>query len=166
MVRRMAGPERVSATALSKKVGVSQASLSRWLSDARTVRAMGGGQSKQEGGAKSPRHWTAEQKLHVVMKAASLSDDEVGAFLRSEGLHEAQLEEWRALATDGAKAALSGSKKRTAASPEVKKIKQLERELNRKDKALAEIAALLALKKRMEEIWGDGDDDTVTRNAT
>jgi transposase-like protein len=166
MVRRMAGPERVSATALSKEVGVSQATLSRWLCAARTVGSMGGGQRKMEGGANSPRHWTAEEKLRVVMEAANLSDDELGAFLRKEGLHETQLEEWRKVITDAAKSALSGSKKRAKASPEAKRIKQLERELNRKEKALAEVAALLALKKKVDEIWGDGDDDTATKNET
>lgn len=166
MVRRMAGHERVSATALSKEVGISQGTLSRWLRDARTVPAMGGNQSKREGGSKSPRHWSAEAKLQIVMKAATLSEDELGALLRSEGLHEAQLQEWRALATDGARNALGGPKRRPATSGDTKKIKQLERELNRKDKALAEVAALLALKKRVEEIWGDRDDDTITRNET
>ena len=47
-------------------------------------------------------------------------------------------------------------------SPEAKKIRALEKELNRKEKALAEVAALLALEKKAEEIWGDGDDDTTT----
>jgi len=166
MVRRMAGPESVSATALSREVGISQGTLSRWLRDARTVRAMTDKQSKRGDGAKSPRQWSVEAKLHAVMKAASVPDGELGAFLRSEGLHEAQLHEWHALVTDAARNALGGDRKRSAASPEAKKIKQLERELNRKDKALAEVAALLALKKRAQEIWGDRDDDTATRNET
>ena len=46
MVRRMAGPERVSATALAKEVGISQGTLSRWLRDARTVPAMGGNRKR------------------------------------------------------------------------------------------------------------------------
>lgn len=166
MVRRMAGPERMSASALAKEVGISQGTLSRWLRDARTVPAMGGNQSKREGGAKSPRHWSAATKLQIVLKAASLSDEALGAFLRSEGLHEAQLTEWRSVATEAATHALAGAPRRSASSAETKKIKQLERELHRKDRALAELAALLALKKRAAEIWGDGDDDTSTRSGT
>ena len=46
------------------------------------------------------------------------------------------------------------------ASGDAKRIKELERELVRKDKALAETAALLVLKKKMALLWGDGDDDT------
>ena len=49
---------------------------------------------------------------------------------------------------------------------EAQRIRQLERELHRKDKALAEVAALLALKKKVNEIWGDGDDDTTTKSGT
>ena len=156
MVQRMAGPEGISGTALAKDVGVSQATLSRWLREAPTVGAMGGGQRKQEGGAKSPRHWTAEEKLRVLNEAGKLSGDELGAFLRKEGLHTAQLDEWHKLATE----ALTGPKKRAKKSPEVRRIKELEKELLRKDRALAEVAALLTLKKKAQEIWGDGDDDT------
>jgi len=49
---------------------------------------------------------------------------------------------------------------------EARKIKELERELLRKERALAEVAALLALKKKADAIWGDGDDDTDTRIGT
>jgi hypothetical protein len=43
---------------------------------------------------------------------------------------------------------------------DAKRIRELEAELRRKDKALAETAALLILKKKVLAIWGDGDDDT------
>jgi len=162
MVQRMAGPERISATALSKEVGVSQSSLSRWLRQASTVAGMGGGSNKQEREEKSPRRWSAEEKLRVVTEAAKLSDAELGAFLRKEGLHEAQLDEWMSLAAEGAKSALSKVGKRTKKSPEARRVKELEKELLRKDRALAEVTALLALKKKAQAIWGDGDDDTPT----
>ena len=87
-----------------------------------------------------------------------LNDDELGALLRSEGVHEATLRQWQEAAT----AALAAPRKARGnkKSPEAKKLAQLERELNRKDKALAETAALLVLKKKAQEIWGDEDDDT------
>lgn len=158
MVQRLSGPEGISATALSKEVGVSQATLSRWLRAASTVGAMGGGQSNREGGGKTPRRWTAEEKLRVLTEASRLSDDDLGAFLRKEGLHTAQLEEWRKLAA----AALTDASKSRKKSPEARRVKELEKELLRKDRALAEVTALLALKKKAQQIWGDGDDDTGT----
>ena len=62
--------------------------------------------------------------------------------------------------------ALSSKSKSKKASPEAKRIRELEKDLRRKEKALAETAALLALKKKLEEIWGDEDDDTNTRSGT
>ncbi len=164
MVQRMAGPEGISATTLSKEVSITQPTLSRWLREARTVQPMGGPNNKQQDGAKSPRQWRPEEKLQVVLEASKLTEDELGAFLRRRGLHAAQVEEWRELVTS----ALSTSKKTRSrkASSESKKIRALEKELDRKDKALAEVTALLVLKKKLEAIWGDEDDDTATKRGT
>jgi len=163
MIERMAGSEGISATALSKEVGVCQATLSRWLRDARIVRPMSGNDNDAKGSAKSSRQWSLEDKLRVVIEASRLSEEELGAFLRKEGLYESQLSQWRAAITE----ALSTDKPRRArSSAEAKEIKRLEKELLRKDRALAEVTALLALKKKVQEIWGDGDDDTPTRRGT
>ena len=64
--------------------------------------------------------------------------------------------EWRAVA----EAAFVDTSRSTKRSPEGKRIKELEWEIRRKDKALAEAAALLVLKKKAEAIWGALDDDT------
>ena len=113
-----------------------------------------------------PDNLPAAEKLRLVKEAAELPEEELGAFLRRNGLHEAQLEEWRHKVEEAALGALEKSKKgRRQASPEAKRIRELERELNRKDKALAEVTALLALKKKLEALLGDGDDDTPSRNA-
>lgn len=155
MVQRMAGTNPVSANALSQEVGVAQGTLSRWLRAASTLGTMS--KRKDAVKPKSTRQWTAEEKHRVVVEASSLSEDELGEFLRKKGLHSAQIEEWTALAV----AALDTSKpRRRKASPEAKRTKELERELRRKEKALAEVAALLVLKKKAQEIWGDEDDDT------
>jgi transposase len=45
-------------------------------------------------------------------------------------------------------------------SLEARRVRELEKELRRKDKALAEAAALLVLQKKVQAIWGDADDDT------
>ena len=119
---------------------------------------------KTQSTAKSPRSWSAEEKLRVVLAATSLPDDELGEFLRREGIHEAQLEAWMSSALDGLKTA--SKKKSGRPTPEAKRIKALERELDRKDKALAEVTALLALKKRLEMLFGeDEDDNTTTRSG-
>ena len=97
------------------------------------------------------------------MEASALPDSELGAFLRRHGLHETQIEEWRRAAL----AALqSPGKNKPRKSPEGKRVVELERELYRKDKALAEVTALLALKKKLAILFGDADDDTTHRSGS
>jgi len=167
MIRKMTGPSAMSATALAEESGVSQASLSRWLQLAGTVGDMSKRTAKDKsqgsGVSQRPQDWTFLEKLRVVVEAASLPDEELGAFLRREGVHEAQLNEWRVAAAEALD--FSRSKERKATSAQTKRIRELERELRRKDKALAETAALLVLKKKAAAIWGDGDDDTESKSG-
>lgn len=152
MVRKMLPPGAVSANSLAAEVGVSQGTLSRWLKQARTLGVMD----------QPPKKWTPAEKFRVVVEAASIGNDSLGEFLRHEGLHEAQLKEWRAIA-EGAFVDAPKTKS-SRRSPEAKKIKELEWEVRRKDKALAEASALLVLKKKAEAIWGDMGDDTTDEN--
>jgi len=162
LIERMAGVEGISATALSREMGIPQTTLSRWLRGAGRMGSM----KKKQGThrARSPRQWTTEEKLRVVLATAELNGEELGAYLRKEGLHQAQLEQWRSAVAE----ALSGpdKRKRKAAREEARKIKTLERELRRKEKALAEVTALLVLKKKLEALMGDGDDSTTTGKET
>jgi len=162
MTQRMLKPGGPSATALSREVGVSQTTLSRWV-----LKAKGSGQGeasaarardKEEAEMKKrPQDWTWEEKLRVVAGSRGLKGEELGAFLRKEGLHEVQLRDWEMGMREGLKPL---GRKPTRNAADVKWIKELERELTRKEKALAEAAALLILKKKMEALWGDGDDGT------
>lgn len=106
-----------------------------------------------------PEDWTAQERLRVVLEASRLGAEELGELLRREGLHEETLEEWRS-------AALEALQPNRPAKPggDKKKIRDLEREVARKDKALAETAALLVLQKKVRAIWGDEDDDTIEGN--
>lgn len=173
MLRRMTGPEAISATALADQVGVSQPTLSRWLKHARTVPLMvdGPNDSIQP---KSTRHWTAEERRQVVAQAASLSDAELGALLRGKGIHMAELEQWRAEGNTATVPAPTSKKKRKRQpTAEERRIRELEKQLHlsqkqlqRTEKDLREAKALLALQKKIQEIWGDRGDDTPTRSET
>ncbi len=157
MVQRLLSSDGLSATSLAAEVGVSQASLSRWLHNATRLPSMAKRDGKSGGvvGARS-RDMSVKDKLRLVVEAGALSDAELGEFLRRNGIHQAQLEQWRSVITE----ALQATPKARARNPEAKKVRKLERELLRKDKALAEAAALLILKKKAQAIWGDEDDDT------
>lgn len=104
---------------------------------------------------KRPEDWSPAEKLAAVMEASQLRDVELGEFLRRKGLHEAQLTQWRQSALEAL-----GSAKPSRTSTESRRVRELEKQIRRKDKALAEAAALLVLQKKIQAIWGDGDDDT------
>jgi len=94
----------------------------------------------------------------------TLTPTEIGAFLRSKGLHQTHLEQWRLQMLKGLQNDLPSQKAQKRNSG-AKRIRALEKELNRKEKALAETAALLVLKKKVREIWGDEDDTTARSNG-
>lgn len=171
MVQKMAGPNGISATSLSEEVGVPQPSLSRWLRRAARVSTMAKKKTASKRRRRDARQgqpaqsWKPEDKLQLVLEASALSDEELGEFLRRKGLHEAQLNEWREQLTKAAPEVFASPGRRKKASPEAKRIGELEKELRRKEKALAETAALLVLKKKADAIWGVVDDDTDPRNG-
>ena len=155
LVERMLGPERRSACSLARETGVSQTTLSRWNQDARSVASMT--KNTNEPGGRPPRRpqdWTPEERLRAVIEASALADADLGAWLRREGLHEATLTQWREAALRG----LSGGGGGAAA--DTKRMKDLERELHRKDKALAEAAALLVLRGKMKALWEEEGGST------
>jgi transposase len=172
MVQKMLEPAARSATALSGETGVPQGTLSRWLRLARIVGAMNGNQENPIGNgdpaARRPQDWSAEEKLEVVLEAAAVADEDLGAFLRTKGLHEANLVAWRKTVLAASRAALAGERPRKSRkqTKEVRRIRELEKELDRKEKALAEVAALLVLKKKVQAIWGDEDGSTSGRRGS
>lgn len=163
LVQRMLMPGGPTATALSHEVGVSQPTLSRWLREATTLESV---TKRRKRPASPPAARTtapqrtddrsAEQKLRLVLEASVLPDTELGEFMRRHGLHEADLAAWREMALG----ALGAAQVPAARTGDARRVRELEKELRRKDKALAETAALLVLQKKVRAIWGDGDDDT------
>ncbi len=171
MIQKLSGPDAISASALSKQVDVPQSTLSKWLRMAGVGPSYGFPNNAHEytkmakiKNPKRPNDWSAEDKLKVVVEAASLDDEQLGAFLRKKGLHQAHLDQWRSQMLDGLQNGFS-KKKAKQKNDAAKRIRALEKEVNRKDKALAETAALLVLKKKVQEIWGDEDDPTAGSNG-
>ena len=95
-----------------------------------------------------PEGWSSRDKLAAVLETAALSEADLGEYCRKRGLYPAQITAWRTTceqANDGDRA--STVRLGQASKEEKKRIKDLERELARKDRALAETAALLVLRK-------------------
>jgi transposase-like protein len=172
MVQKMLEPAAMSACGLSRETGVPQGTLSRWLRKARMFGGMSeNGQHPTSNGdpaARRPQDWSADEKLEAVLQASSLSEEELGAFLRKVGLHEVDLVAWRKTVLTASRAALAGERRRKSRkqTKETRRIRELEKELDRKEKALAEAAALLVLKKKVQAIWGDEDGSTSGRKGS
>ena len=141
MIERLTGKGALSALQLSRQTGVRQQNLSRWLQEARSLPLMSSREVVEQA-------FTLERKARVLAEAANLSGDELHAYLEREGIKVADFERWRiALQEEGRQPSATS-----------RRIRQLERELARKEKALAEAAALLVLKKTIRKMHPDEDD--------
>ena len=149
MVRKMSGTRAKRAGVLAEEVGVHQSTLSRWLREYGNVDSTGGEMSTK----KRPQNWTAEEKMQSVIAYDGMDESEQGLYLRARGLYSVDIERWR----EEMLQALSRKPKK--ADPKDRRIKNLESELRRKEKALAETAALLVLKKKAQAIWGDDEEE-------
>lgn len=154
LIRRMLAPESASPVALSKETGVSQTTLWRWRQSALA------GSGEIETGS-SPDARSPQEKVRLVVASDALSGQELGAFLRTEGVHLADLQRWR----EQMLAALSPTAPQDASvRKELRELRQekdaIERELRRKVAALAETAALLVLSKKARRLWEDEDAPT------
>jgi transposase-like protein len=143
MVERLTGKNPLNQSQLARETGVRQQNLSLWLEQARSLPVVALDK-------RNVRRWSVEQKARILAEGSELSGDQLAAFLESAGVGLAEFERWRvALEEDG-----QGSNATT------KRIRKLERELARKEKALAEAATLLVLKKTIENHYQHEDDDT------
>lgn len=142
MVARLTGKDAVSARQLASETGLRQQTLSRWLQEASSLPLMPAKRLR--------RDWSIEEKIRVLAAASALTGGELADFLQREGVLRADYEQWRVALGDEGRASLAT----------MKRIRTLERELARKEKALAEAAALLVLKKKLQALEEDEDDDT------
>ena len=158
IIQKMMPPNNVAVSQLVRDTGISDVTLYTWRKNAVSKGVL------VPGDGKNPDQWTAENKLAVIIETAALNEAEMAKHCRKKGLFAEQIQQWKAAFINSASIQPeSQSKQRKALSDEHKKdkktIKKLERELNRKDKALAETAALLVLTKKAQEIWGAPEDD-------
>jgi len=153
-VRKMMPPNSQSVAQVHRETGISEPTLYAWRN---RYRAEG---QVVPADPSNPENWSGESKLAVVIETAALNEQELAEYCRRKGLYPEQIARWREAAVAGN----DGSNKLTAAEQrqlqaERKKSRRLEKELKRKDKALAETAALLVLQKKAQAIWGDDGDD-------
>ena len=143
-VARLLPPESAPVDVVAREVGIGSGTLLRWRDDVQSMPALG-------------RAWTAASRLEAVIVTAALDETNKSAWCREHGVYPAELAKWHASATTAL-----AEPEEARASPQTtrqdrKRIKDLERELLRKDRALAETAALLVLSKKVAVIVNKGE---------
>jgi hypothetical protein len=103
----------------------------------------------------STQRWTPAAPLEAMITTAALDEAARSAWCRKQGFYPAELDAWKhdAIAGLGEPRAASA----VEARQDRRRVKELERELNRKDKALAETAALLVLRRKLHPVFCDGE---------
>ena len=144
----MLPPESAPLEAVAREIGVSADTLERWRSEALAEPAR-------------EQTWTAAARLEAVITTAAMDEAARSAWCRERGVYPLQLQQWRQSATQ----ALAEPEEVRASPQQTKhdrrRIKELESELRRKEKALAETAALLVLSKKVSAIFNKdkGEDE-------
>jgi transposase len=144
-VARLLPPESATLELVSKEVGIAVDTLQRCCFGFHTRPARGGA-------------WTAPARLQAVITTAALSEADKSAWCRAQGIYPAELEQWCASATTALAEPQDARASPQATRRDRSRIKELERELLRKDRALAETAALLVLSKKVAAIYNRGED--------
>ena len=157
VIGRMAPPRNQSVSSLSEEFGIPLATLYTWRSKALSRGELVGGHRST---SETASGWSAQAKLAAVIETASLTEAERVEYCRAKGLHVAELEQWK----DTCLGSFAGQSERDLHAQrqhkdDQQKIHKLQRELTRKDKALAESAALLVLSKKLEAIWAEDEDE-------
>jgi len=155
--RRMSPPNRQSVLEIARELGIHAITLYKWR---KAWRLQGEVVPASE---KEVESWSAADKFTVVLETAGLNATELGGYCRERGLYPDQVDRWRKAAQDAnAQPFLTMAdqkdlqKRHQEAQREIKRLQQ---ELRRKDKALAEAAALLIASKKIQAYWGEGGED-------
>lgn len=149
VLKKMMPPHNRTVPDLAREEGISEATLYIWRKEARSRGVL------MPDGDSSPEGWSAQDKFNAVIESAALNEVELSEYCRKKGLYPQQLEQWRhACETANDWDREHNMRLKTEQRADRQRIRQLERELMRKEKALAEAAALIVLRKKAEAIWG------------
>lgn len=155
ILNKLLPPSNMTVAEVSRTEGIGLQTLYNWRDKAKQ-------QGRPVPGSKpTSEHWSAEAKFATVLETASLNEAELSEYCRAKGLYVDQVKAWKADALRGFMSSreqeLEAKRQRQA---DHKEIKQLKAELRRKEKALAETAALLVLRKKLNALWeNDNEDD-------
>lgn len=147
IIARLLPPRNESVPSISKESGIPVDTLYTWRIQYRNSQ-----RALTTEAIRSNRNYESEEKLMAVIESASLSEIELGEYCRRKGFYPEQIAGWRASIVKGL-SSKPDKADREQLQQQLKANKQLHQELNRKEKALAEVAALLVLGKKVAALW-------------
>ena len=153
IIARMMPPHNEDVPALSAETGIPKDTLYAWR-----IKHRRGNQQLQAQQIDQTSKISSADKFDIVVETAHMNQAELSEYCRRNGLYPEQIKAWQ----DSCRSAnlpLAHRADKEKSRELNKEVKQLKVELRRKEKALAEAAALLILKKKVHQIWGDAEDD-------
>lgn len=149
VVKKMLLRGSQTVTEFCEKNNLALSSVTRWQSECANVPTMNHKKNKSK--------YSADQILKIIAETYSLDEEQLGLYLRKNGLHTTQLNEWRTtFLTSINQPKIKPNKK----DHRDLKIIALEKNLRKKDSALAEVSALLILQKKANLLWPDPDEES------
>lgn len=155
LMTKMLPPQNMSAAEVAREAGIPVTTLYNWRAKAKQS-----GQPMPEKNT-TPDNWSAEKKLNTIIETAPFSESELSQYCRERGLYPDQVKRWKQESLQGFQSSTELAKQeRKQAKADRVEIKQLKRELRHKEKALAETAALLVLRKKLNALWEDESEES------
>lgn len=151
ILKRLVPPDAEHIPTLSEETGIPVNTLYTWRTKLRKDNPTGN---------KSTAKWSSSDKFQAVLETASLSELKTAKYCREKGIHVEELKSW-IKQCQNANTNKTGDPKelKNTLKKEQSKNKELAKELRTKEKALAETAALLVLRKKANAIWGDPEEN-------
>lgn len=154
VLKKMMPPLNTPVSQLVTETGISDCTLYAWRKEARLKGAV------VPGNGKNAEDWSSENKFAVVVKTLPLNEAELAEYCRKKGLYADQVMSWKENCQQAnAETEEKEKEVKKFSLKEKREIQSLKKELRRKERALAETAALLVLRKKANAIWGENEDD-------
>ncbi len=154
--KALSRPEGTGIKQISDSLGVGYSTLERWIVQSRNqvFESTAEPASNPFPTQKRPHDWNPEERLNLVILCDSMDERSINALCRENGLYPHHVKQWKTELVSN-----QSPKNQSETKALRQENKALKKELNRKDKALAETAALLVLQKKVNAIWGTGEDN-------
>jgi transposase-like protein len=152
ILKRLEQGETVAS--LADELDIPKSTIYQW------VRTNNKKQKNYSINLKSKKNWTSEDKFQVVLETSTLTERELAEYCRRKGIYVDEVKSWRDQCLKANQVVIEDPKElKDSLKQEKDRVKILEKELRFKDKALAETAALLVLRKKANAIWGDPEEE-------